>query len=114
MRGSYLIGLLAALLIAGCRAPLDESEVRGAVAIGRYGCGSCHTVKGIQGANGLVGPPLTGIGSRLYVAGMLENTPEHLAAWIHNPRAINPKTAMPNVGASQKDARDIAAYLKTR
>jgi len=47
----------------------------------------------------------------MYVAGMLENTPENMTAWIHNPKAINPKTAMPVVGASEQDASDIAAYL---
>jgi len=71
-------------------------------------------VTGIRGANGLVGPPLTGIRSRMYVAGMLENTPENMAAWIHNPQAVNPKTGMPAVGASEQEASDMAAYLYSR
>jgi len=105
-----IIAILGALL-SGCGSQLGARESRGAAAISRYGCGSCHTVSGIRGANGLVGPPLTGIRSRMYVAGMLENTPENMTAWIHNPKAINPKTAMPVVGASEQDASDIAAYL---
>lgn len=97
----------------GCGAQHGAQEQRGAAAITRYGCGSCHTVRGIRGANGLVGPPLTGVRSRIYIAGMLENTPENMAKWIHDPQSINPKTAMPNVGATDQEASDITAFLRS-
>ncbi|MFL6417532.1 MAG: c-type cytochrome [Bryobacteraceae bacterium] len=86
---------------------------RGAAAIGRYGCGTCHVIPGISGAVGKVGPPLTGIGDRVYLAGELQNTPDNMMRWIKNPQAINPKTVMPNVGATDSDVRDIAGYLYT-
>src|SRR3954452_1089999 len=70
---------------------------RGAAAISRYGCGSCHTIAGINAAHGLVGPPLTGLRNRMYVAGMLPNTPENLMNWIRNPKVVNPGTAMPQL-----------------
>ena len=114
MRASATVLLLALGSLAGCAQPSDEHAARGAAAIGRYGCGSCHTVKGVPGANGLVGPPLNGISARMYVAGMLQNTPENMTAWIFDPKAINPKTAMPKVGASEQDASDMAAFLRTR
>ena len=44
---------------------------------------------------------------------MLPNTPQNLIRWIQNPPAVDPLTAMPNVGVTQADARDIAAYLYT-
>ncbi|HEX4770735.1 MAG TPA: c-type cytochrome [Bryobacteraceae bacterium] len=84
---------------------------RGSSAISRYGCGSCHTIHGISGARGLVGPPLSGMRDRVYVAGMLPNTPENLERWIQDPLSINPGTAMPKVGLTHKDAADIVAYL---
>ncbi len=84
---------------------------RGEAAIGHYGCGSCHTIAGISGARGLVGPPLTGVGNRLYIAGVLRNTPENMITWIRNPKAVDEKTAMPVLGVSDRDATDIAAYL---
>ena len=112
MRVSLL--LCAVLFAAACGSPQSEQGSRGAAALARYGCGSCHTVKGIRGANGLVGPPLSGVGSRTYIAGMLENNPENMSAWIRNPKAINPKTAMPNVGVGEGDAADIAAYLRSQ
>ncbi|MFN2567821.1 MAG: cytochrome c family protein, partial [Gemmatimonadaceae bacterium] len=87
---------------------------RGAAAIRTYGCGSCHTIPGIRGANGLVGPPLTGIAQRSYVAGVLTNTPENLVRWIQNPPGVDPLTAMPNIGVTHQDAVDIAGYLYSR
>jgi cytochrome c len=87
---------------------------RGAAAIRAYGCGSCHTIPGVRGASGMVGPPLTAIGHRTYIAGVLPNTPENLVRWIQNPPSIDSKTAMPNVGVTRQDAIDIAGYLYSR
>lgn len=87
---------------------------RGEAAISRYGCGSCHTVAGISSAHGLVGPPLTGVRDRMYIAGMLTNRPENLIHWIRDPKSVNPKTAMPALGLSERDAADIAAYLYSK
>jgi putative membrane protein len=86
---------------------------RGQAAIRRYGCGSCHTIAGITGARGMVGPPLTGIASRVYIAGVLPNEPDNMIRWIENPPGVDPKTAMPNMGVTARDARDIASYLYT-
>ena len=84
---------------------------RGSAAIFKYGCGSCHTISGISNAHGLVGPPLTGIGARMYVAGVLQNTPENIVHWIQDPKAVDNKTVMPTLGVTRQDATDIAAYL---
>lgn len=86
---------------------------RGAAAISRYGCGACHIIPGISGAQGLAGPPLSGIASRIYIAGVLQNTPENMMRWIENPPAVDEHTVMPNLGVTQKDAADIAGYLYT-
>lgn len=68
-------------------------------------------IPGVPGARGLVGPPLGDVVSRVYVAGVLNNTPDNLVRWISDPKAIDERTAMPNVGVSESEARDIAAYL---
>ena len=86
---------------------------RGKVAIRRYGCGTCHTIRGVEGANALVGPPLAGVVNRAYVGGVLPNTPSNLVRWIQAPQDVDPKTAMPNLGVTDRDARDIAGYLYT-
>lgn len=86
---------------------------KGAHEIEQIGCGSCHTIPGVAGANGLVGPPLDHMGRRIYVAGLLRNTPENLARWIRDPQSIVPGNAMPDMGLSESQSRDIAAYLST-
>lgn len=89
------------------------TPARGAEAIRKYGCESCHSIPGIAGANALVGPPLSGIASRSFIAGVLANNPDNMITWIRNPPAVDNKTAMPNMGVTEKDARDISAYLYT-
>jgi cytochrome c2 len=86
---------------------------RGRIAIRQYGCQTCHVIPGVTGADALVGPPLNGIASRLYLAGILQNSPEHMIAWLRNPQVIDPLSAMPTLGVTERDARDIAAYLYT-
>ncbi|HEV2765222.1 MAG TPA: c-type cytochrome [Pyrinomonadaceae bacterium] len=86
---------------------------RGRDKIRRYGCASCHTIPGVEGADSLVGPPLTRIASRTYLGGVLTNSPEHMIRWIRDPRGVDPLTAMPNLGVTEEDARDIASYLYT-
>ena len=116
MRNRFLCAALAALpLLTGCSPPVMSigDEKRGASDITKYGCGACHTIPGISGAHGKVGPSLQGIASRLYVAGDLPNQAGNLMRWIENPHGVNPKTAMPNVGVTPRDAADISAYLYT-
>lgn len=120
--GAAGAALLAPLLLAGCwddgkstppRPSVGGDAERGATLIAQAGCATCHTIPGIEGATGLVGPPLTSMGRRVYVAGVLRNTPENMIAWLRNPQAIVPGNAMPNMGLDRRDARDIAAYLYT-
>jgi cytochrome c2 len=80
----------------------------------RYGCSGCHTIPGIPGADGQTGAPLTGLSKRVYIAGVLENNSDNLVAWIVSPRSFSPRTAMPETGISQQDAKDLAAYLYTQ
>ena len=95
------------------QAATGGSAARGSAAIARYGCGSCHIIPGVSGASGLVGPPLSGIGNRIYVAGVLQNTPPNMIRWIENPPAVDEHTVMPNLGVTHQDAIDIAGYLYT-
>ena len=87
---------------------------RGQQAFAAYGCSSCHSIPGVSGATGLVGPPLKGLGSRAIIAGKLENTPDNLQRWIVDPQAVTPGTAMPRLGVKPKTARDISAFLYTQ
>ncbi len=110
---------IAALSGCGERKPVDRryTEVAGASIergqrlLGQYQCGSCHAIPEVPGAAGSTGPTLAGFGRRSYIAGEVPNGPATLTRWIESPRALVPDTAMPDMGASRADARDMAAYL---
>jgi cytochrome c2 len=115
-----LLGLMVTLLPACTtfRLRAEPAQIvgggdaqRGARAIQEYGCGACHNIPGIAGANALVGPPLDGWAKRHYISGRLPNEPQFLIEWIRFPQEVEPGTAMPNMGVTEEDARDISAYL---
>jgi cytochrome c len=78
-----------------------------------YGCGACHMIPGVHDARGKVGPPLLFFSERTMIAGELPNTPPNLTRWIQHPKQVEPNTAMPDLGVTQDEANDIAAYLYT-
>lgn len=94
-----------ALYVSGANAE------RGRVLIQDYGCGACHIVPGVRSAIGKVGPRLDRLKEQIYVAGVLPNTPRNLTFWITDPKKADPRTAMPDLGVSEQEARDIADYL---
>lgn len=117
-----VLALVLTVLLAGCggndlsRPPAEVpgGDPRGGMqAIADYGCETCHTIPGIGGADGKVGPPLTAFGQRSYIAGNLPNSAGNLTRWISDPQGVEPGTAMPDLGVPPVVARDIAAYLFT-
>ena len=116
-----IAGILLALLCAcGCHgndpqlqavARLGGDPARAPQLIQRYGCGGCHRIPGVVGAAGKSGPSLEHIAREPYISGNLPNTPENVLSWIRAPHSILPHTKMPELGLSEQDARDIAAYL---
>lgn len=105
VRGPRRVPTRAAWSVAG------GDPDRGRAAIERHGCGSCHVIPGIREARGRVGPQLVDFASQMYVAGVLANVPENLVRWLQDPRAVDPLTAMPDLGVTEEEARDMAAYL---
>lgn len=77
------------------------------------GCGACHAIRGVERADGSVGPPLDGVASRALIAGRHANEPATLAAFVQHPQAVEPGTGMPDVGLTDQEARDVTAYLYT-
>jgi cytochrome c1 len=103
----------AALLLCACMKQQERVEgfelAGGNWRTGRdkiqyYGCGSCHTIPGVDGAHGLIGPPLTRFAKRMYIGGVLQNTPENLQTWIRDPKAVDKLTAMPRLFVTPSDA----------
>lgn len=100
-------GIRAASTVEGA------DPARGAELIDAYGCGACHTIPGVRRADGRVGPNLEDVASQHYIAGALVTTPDNLARWIREPQSIEPGTAMPDLGLTVQESRDVAAYLYT-
>jgi cytochrome c len=114
------IGLCIVLLLAGCREGEPEAvevpggdPVHGAELIVAYDCGSCHYIPGIEGADGREAPGLQIWPNRSFVAGAAPNHPENVIAFLMEPQSIQPGSAMPDLGISEEEARDITAYLFT-
>ncbi|MFP4346074.1 MAG: c-type cytochrome, partial [Anaerolineales bacterium] len=117
--------LLIALTLLTLTACATESErgpvaavpggdaARGQELLSAYGCTSCHVIPGIRGADATIGPPLTDWGERWYIAGLLINEPDNLMHFIQAPQSVKPGIAMPDMGVTTSDARDMAAYLYT-
>jgi cytochrome c2 len=115
-----MLPILLLPLFAGLGAYAQAAETsfggnpdRGAALVGKFGCGACHIIPGIDGADGLVGPPLDHMGKRVFVAGVLRNTPDNMITWLRDPQSVVPNNAMPDLGLDEQEARDVAAYLST-
>jgi cytochrome c2 len=87
----------------------------GAQIIATKPCVGCHTIPGVPGATGQVGPNLAGVASRPKIAAgaVTVSTPDDLKKWILNPAALKPGTSMPNVGLTDDEATRIVAFLET-
>lgn len=87
------------------------SAERGIVIIKRAGCGSCHTIPGLDWPQGKVGPNLAGLDERALIAGRLPNRPDILAGYIRNAPEFVAGSGMPAMPVNKMEAYDIAAYL---
>ncbi|GGC02289.1 cytochrome c oxidase subunit II [Novosphingobium endophyticum] len=73
------------------------------------GCGACHRVAGTE-ANGLIGPDLTHVGSRLTLgAGILPNNHGTLMGWIGDSQSIKPGNRMPSYSMLPAEKLDAIA-----
>ena len=133
MREARIVGALALVLGFGADAVLStacdtwgrEEETlsveqltggdpaRGAALAQAYGCGACHEIPGVAGAVSTVGPSLARYAGRGTIAGRFAASPARLVEWIRTPQALEPGNVMPDLGVSEQDGRDIAAYLYT-
>jgi cytochrome c2 len=102
------------LILVGCSNDNAAADAeRGRLLLRQFGCGGCHRIPGVADAQGNAAPPLEGVARRVYLAGMLPNSPAAMARWIRTPKAVDPQSAMPELGVSEAHARDMVAYLQT-
>jgi len=106
---------------------LTGDAARGQQIYSRSSCIGCHAIAGNPMSQGIIGPNLTHVGSRLTIAaGLYANDEQHLALWIKNARVMKPGVIMPTLGKgefdpvlgttlksglSDQEIADIVAYL---
>jgi cytochrome c1 len=119
------LGLLALLMAGGAWRVVSQEQQeklartlaggdssRAPMLLTRYGCGGCHTIPGVPGADGRVAAPLQALRERVFIGGgVARNTAENLVAWIVDPESFSPRSAMPRTGITEAEARDVATYL---
>jgi len=90
----------------------DDAGVRaGRELFSSLSCINCHAIRGTT-ANGVFGPDLTHLMSRWTIgAGVIQNTPENIRAWIDDPASLKPGALMPAMKLSPGDLDKVTAYL---
>ena len=114
-----LVSCALLALLAGCGrgepapAGVQGDPGRGRIALAQHACRACHIIPGVTGSEVYVGRSLEDLGDRQYIGGKLPNNQANLVRWIRDPQSIDPGTAMPAMGVSERDALDMSAYLLT-
>ena len=112
--------LLPLLLLGACVGPPDTNPnlpsadpQYGRALVVAKGCAACHAFPDVRWPRGDLGPPLAGFADQGLIAGRLPNQPGYLIRFIRDAPAFVPEGAMPAMPMSDKEARDVAAYLLT-
>jgi cytochrome c oxidase subunit 2 len=93
--------------------PVTPEQVRGREVFLSSACVLCHRIGGTD-AGATRGPDLTHIASRATLAaGTLENTRDHLGAWIVDSQSIKPGNNMPPNVLKPEDLKALLDYLET-
>ena len=78
-----------------------------------HGCVLCHSIRGTD-AGGRVGPDLTHLASRRYLAAaMVPNNRGWLGGWVMDPQSIKPGTHMPANDMRSDELQALLTYLQT-
>jgi cytochrome c2 len=114
---------IAAFLTAGAEAPrevaLGGDARRGERIVAQKGCLACHAFTGASPADVRLDVP--GLAPEKLARGISQASdlrlarerfrPDTLARWIRDPAAVRAEAEMPNLGLTEEEARDAAAYI---
>jgi cytochrome c oxidase subunit 2 len=95
-------------------APTDPAAVRGQALVMKN-CAACHSINGTD-ATGAVGPNLTHLWSRDFIAGgILARNKDNVTKWVTNAPAVKSGIVMPKFKGILTDDQigDVVAYLST-
>jgi len=92
-------------------APAPATASRGRTLFADLTCARCHTIRGVSPELS-VAPDLTHLAGRsTLAAGLLENNPANLAAWLKDPQALKPGSHMPSLKLTDAEVGDLVAYF---
>ena len=86
-------------------------------------CLACHTIEGVPGAMGVLGPNLTGLGNKqTFASGIMDLNRENLRRWLKNPNDVKPGNRMSeqapvyqtpdgNINLTEKEVSALIEYL---
>ena len=93
--------------------PTQGEAAAGARLFASRTCINCHAISGTAGDRAFA-PNLTHLTTRQTIgAGVVENTPANLAAWLHDPDSFKPSSNMPNLQLSKSEVAALVAYLES-
>jgi cytochrome c oxidase subunit 2 len=91
--------------------PREREQETGKSLFENKACASCHNIQGST-ASGTIGPDLTHLASRRYIAaGLLPNSQGSIAAWLADPQTVKPGSNMPRVTLDADELNALSAYL---
>ena len=85
----------------------------GAALMADFGCGTCHSIPGVPGADRPGRPAARQYRRANDSCWISVQYPDNMIAWLERPQSIVPGNAMPNMEINDHDAKDITAYLLT-
>lgn len=97
----------------------ELDQANGAALFIAKGCSGCHTINGLEGANGKLAPDLTHLYARTTFAGaVFDLNNRNLRRWLRNPPEMKPMNpdngmGMPNLGLTEDEITQLIAYLET-
>lgn len=91
------------------RSPSAADVAYGRALFQAKGCASCHNHSAVAGSGQFSGGWPNG-GAPTLTAYPAD--PAYLRAWLHDPQALKPATAMPNPGLSDAEIDALIAFLK--
>lgn len=95
---------------SGAKAPASSVERAGLAVFETQKCAACHMVRGVA-ADSRLGPDLTHVGSRLYLAaGTLKNGHAQMTEWLTQVHTVKPGTRMPSYARLPEGDIDALAH----
>lgn len=107
----------AAAMAAIPPAPAEDEDspvYRGYKAVQERGCQACHAIDGVETMVAHIGPNLTRVATRSFLAGgVIPNTHNDLLAWISNPDSRKVGSKMQAMGLTDAEIGDVIAYFES-